>query len=461
MKSLLMTEVAQGSGGRLLRGRGDAKALRIHTDTRSLRPGDCFVALKGDRFNAHDFLADVPATGAVGAMISETISQSFPEEFALVQVPDTLKALQDLSLWYRRQLPIRIVGVTGSSGKTSTKEMIAAVLRQKFRTPATQGNLNNHIGVPLTLLGFDTDDERGVVEMGMNHPGEIAPLARLAEPEVGVITNIGVTHIEFFGEQRGIAQEKSELIAALPETGLAVLNADDKWTATIRARTRARVVTAGFSESADWRARNCSITAEGIRFVLSHGKEEIALVLPYFSRPMVTNALMAAAAGHFYGLTFPEIVEGLKAVKLPGNRMQMIQRYEGWIMNDAYNANPDSMKAALHALHEFPAPGRRIAVMGSMGELGSHAPQLHLEVGAEAASIGFDWIIGVGPHAEDYRKGVESARPSQSIMTFAETAAAGEFLKKELKSDDSILLKGSRFMKLEAIIPQIQPGEAR
>src|SRR3984957_13593045 len=233
MRRCTLEEVARFSGGRLIQGDPALAVDRLHTDTRTLGAGDCFVALRGDRFDGHTFVRDVRERGAVAAVVSNRLLPDVPADLGLVEVPDTLEALQRFATTYRQLLSVRTIGVTGSSGKTSTKEFIAAVLRTRFKTKATEGNLNNHIGVPLTLIKLDEDDVYGVVEMGMNHPGEIAPLVKMTAPEIGVISSIGPAHIEFFANQAGIAAEKAELIAALPEGGIAVLNSADEWSRRI------------------------------------------------------------------------------------------------------------------------------------------------------------------------------------------------------------------------------------
>src|SRR5271154_394235 len=266
MRRCTLEDVARLSGGRLVKGDPALAVDRLHTDTRTLAAGDCFVALHGDRFDGHEFVHEVKDHGAVAALVSNHLIPDLPEGLGLVEVPNTLEALQRFAATYRGLLSVRTIGVTGSSGKTSTKEMIAAVLRTRFKTKATRGNLNNHIGVPLTLIDLDEDDEYGVVEMGMNHPGEIAPLVQMATPTIGVISSIGPAHIEFFADQTGIANEKADLIAALPPEGLAVLNSDDEWSRRIADRTHARITWVGNGPRSTWRAENVQVEADALSF---------------------------------------------------------------------------------------------------------------------------------------------------------------------------------------------------
>jgi UDP-N-acetylmuramoyl-tripeptide--D-alanyl-D-alanine ligase len=452
MRRCTLEEVARFSGGRLLRGDPHLGVDRLHTDSRSLAAGDCFVALQGDRFDGHSFLPHVRDRGAVAALVARA-PVDMPENLALVEVADTLQGLQQFAATYRSLLDVRVVGITGSSGKTSTKELIASVLRTRFKTKATEGNLNNHIGVPLTLMRIDPGDEYAVVEMGMNHPGEIAPLARMAAPQIGVISSIGPAHIEFFPDQAGIAAEKAELIAALPANGLAVLNAADEWSRRIADRTRARIVWVGNGPDSIWHAENIEVAPASLNFVLRRGSETATVRLPVINRVMISNALLAAAVGHGAGLGLDEIARGLEAVTLPGARMQIVRAHGASIINDAYNANPDSMKAALLALQEFPGAVRRLAVLGSMGELGAQAAALHREVGIFAARQGLACLVAVGPQAEAYAEGaLAGGLAHDRIIAAADVGEATAALRPLLREGDAVLVKGSHFMGLERLV---------
>jgi len=462
MRSCTLEEVALMSGGQVIKGDPALVVNRLHTDTRTLLSGDCFVALQGDRFDGHAFVRDVKSRGAVAALISHRVMPDLPDDLGLIAVPDTLEALQRFAATYRKLLPVRTIGVTGSSGKTSTKEMIASILRTRFLTKATEGNLNNHIGVPLTLIKLEEDDQYGVVEMGMNHPGEIAPLAKMTAPEIGVISSIGPAHIEFFENQAALAEEKSELLVVLPPTGLAVLNSDDEWTRYISHRTKARVVWVGNGPQSTWRAEEVQITSEGLSFKIVHGNESVPVRLPVFNRVMIGNALLASAVGKACGLSLAEIAQGLEAVKLPGARMQVVQARGAWIINDAYNANPDSMKAALVTLKEFPGAQRRLAVLGSMGELGRHAVEQHRTVGQFAAQQGVEFLLAVGPNADAYCAGAIAEgldHNKVAVALDAEEATAG--LLARMHEGDAVLVKGSHFMGLEKLVAAVAGKEAR
>jgi UDP-N-acetylmuramoyl-tripeptide--D-alanyl-D-alanine ligase len=454
MRRCTLEEVARLSGGRVIKGDPALPVDRLHSDTRTLAAGDCFVALRGDRFDGHTFVPQVKNHGAVAALVSNPmVASDLPEGLGLVEVPNTLDALQRFAANYRQLLSVRTIGVTGSSGKTSTKELIASVLRTRFQTKATEGNLNNHIGVPLTLIRLEVGDEYGVVEMGMNHPGELAPLVRMTAPEIGVISSIGPAHIEFFVDQAAIAAEKAELIAGLPAEGLAVLNSDDEWSRGIAHRTRARVVWTGSHTESTWRAENIQIAPESLSFLLRHNGSSATVRLPVVNRVMIANALLAAAVGRECGLTMDEIARGLEAVQLPGARMQVVKAHGAWIINDAYNANPDSMRAALTALSEFPGATRRLAVLGAMGELGQHATELHRGMGEFAARQNLAFLIAVGPHAEAYAKGAMAAGLGHNqIIAALDAEEAAIALKPMWREGDVVLVKGSHFMGLERLV---------
>ena len=460
MRRCTLAEVAQFSGGRLIQGDPGLAVDRLHTDTRTLAAGDCFVALHGDRFDGHAFVPEVQRHGAVAALVSRRTSSDLPENLGLVEVPDTLEALQRFAAAYRSLLSVRTIGVTGSSGKTSTKELIAAVLRTRFKTKATEGNLNNHIGVPLTLIALDEDDEYAVVEMGMNHPGEIAPLAAMTAPAIGVISSIGPAHIEFFSSQAAIAEEKSALLAALSADGVAVLNGDDEWSRRIASRTIARIVWVGHADDSSFRADDLQIRPEGLVFTLRHGAGSVPVKMPYYNRVMAANALLAAAVGSECGLGLEEIAAGLQSVQLPGARMQLVKARGASIINDSYNANPSSMRAALIALQEFPGTGRRLAVLGSMGELGQHAAELHRGIGEFAVQQKVDGIVAVGPYAESYRAGaLDAGMNLEAIAVAVDAVEALEILSAQLAGEDIVLVKGSRFMGLEKLVAALAGKE--
>lgn len=449
MRALSLEQLAAWSGGLLVGGAvgvSGAVVTRVSTDSRGDLTGALFVPLVGERHDGHDFLPQAFACGAVAALTSRSADESAQGPFIVVN--DTLVALQQLAAGYRQSLgPFTAVAVTGSNGKTSTKDFLAAVLGQKFRVHATLGNLNNHIGVPLTLLGVEPEHTAGVFEMGMNHFGEIAPLAAMVRPEVGVITNIGTAHIEFLGSRDGIAEEKGRLVEAVASTGVVVLNADDDMTPGLAARAAAPVVTAGLT-GGEVRAER----VEGASFdLVVPGQARVRVHLPVPGRHMIGNALLAAAVGWKLGVSSEEIKAGLESAVLQGGRLQFREAEGLRFLDDSYNANPDSMAAALGTLRDQPVAGRRLAVLGRMGELGPHAGAGHRAVGIAAAEAAVDFLLTVGDN-DDARLIYESfgdATRSQLCATHAEAAA---WLRTHAAATDLILLKGSRSASMEKVM---------
>ncbi|MBI5397642.1 MAG: UDP-N-acetylmuramoyl-tripeptide--D-alanyl-D-alanine ligase [Verrucomicrobia bacterium] len=433
----------------------DAIYTGVSSDTRQLRPGEIFVALRGERFDGHDYLEEAAQRGAVAAIVSDRRRLPASLALPLIEVDDTLQALQRLAATYRQRMPVRTLAVTGSNGKTSTKDMIATLLAERFTTIKTEGNLNNHIGVPLSLLRIQPMHEVGVFEMGMNHPGELAPLAAMVAAEIGVITNVGPAHLEGMGDEDAVAREKAAVIDNLPAHGAAVLNADNRWTPFLRGRTRARVVTAGLAPDADVRAENIQRWEGGVAFelVLPAVAARVPVKLAAIGDHWISNALLAAAAARVLGLTPDEIAAGFAKVALPAMRMQ-VTAVNGvrWI-NDAYNANPDSMRAALRALAAWPCAGRRVAVLGDMLELGAQAEPLHRQIGVEAAAADLALLVTVGPLARFIAAAARArGMAAGAVVECEDVAGAAAALGDRLKAGDCVLLKASRGMKLEPLI---------
>jgi UDP-N-acetylmuramoyl-tripeptide--D-alanyl-D-alanine ligase len=454
MEALRLGQIADWCGGKLVRGEPRAMALRVCTDSRAAQVGDCFVALKGERHDAHDFLPDVARAGAVAAIVQRGVVAA-SGNMAFIEVDDTLAALQRFAGKYRDRLKLKVVAITGSNGKTTTKDLCASVLARKFSVAKTTGNFNNHIGLPLSLLGANAANQFGVFELGMNHAGEIAALAALAKPDVAVITNIGRAHIEFLGSREAIAREKGALVEALGKKGVAVLNADDKWSAGIILRCKGRVVTTGFNRNADVCARDVEVNVT-TQFTLCFrdSREDARVKLPMLGLHQIYNALQAAAVGRICKMKTENIVAGLEQFKAPDMRMQLEQIGGVRVFNDAYNANPDSMEAALAAFRHVRSTGRKIVVLGDMLELGEHTQAAHEEVGKLLAEEGgVKVVVTVGAFARligktAIRNGLEEAL----VVAFDNAADAAKFLKMEARAGDCILLKGSRRVGLERIV---------
>ena len=455
MDAISLKQVATWAGGELRNSDGAISTSRVCTDSRALQAGDLFVALEGENFDGHDFVAQAATIQAAGAMVHREVP-GVRSTFPLVLVPDTLRGLQDLSGAYRRSLDVRVVAITGSNGKTSTKDLTAAVLKQRFRTNKTAGNLNNHIGVPLTLLSLSREDQAAVVEIGMNHPGEIAPLAALARPSAAIITNIGVAHIEYMGSREAIAQEKGTLAEAIEPSGTVILNADDDMTPGIARRCRAKVVTAGIG-AGDVHASDVRALPFGMEFTIHAFGEKQAAAISVPGEHMVRNALLAVAAGLTFDLSLSECIAGLAALELSKGRLQRKEIGGLVLLDDTYNANPDSMVAGLSTLVGLPSAGRRIAVLGRMGELGAESEGGHRRVGIAAGASGLDCLIAVG---DEPRWIAEAARAAgvKQVLHVADTEQAVTALRTVAQPGDVILVKGSRSAKMERVITALETG---
>lgn len=440
------------SGSTLVAGDPDAKALRICKDTREIRQGDLYVALRGGNYDGNNFIAEAASKGAVAALCDEEPPLGLPASFGILFTPDGLSGLTLLASAWRSLLTLKPVVVTGSSGKTSVKDMTAAVLGTKFRVSATMGNLNNQIGLPLSILNTVREDQAAVWEIGMNHRGEIAPLAGLARPEIAIITGIGTAHIEFLGSREEIAKEKGDLFERLPSSGFGIIPADDDFASELIGRTSARVVTVGIGQG-DLRAVDMKADLEGSSFVIEGEFGSAAARIPVPGRHMVGNALLAVAAGVLSGIPLGDCVEGLKNTELTGGRLTRLERKGATIFDDTYNANPDSMIAALETLASLQISGRKTAVLGRMGELGAHATAGYERVGRKAAES-VDTLICVGEETSPMA-GAAIAAGHPATHSVADNAAAAEFLSLSMNAGDLILLKGSRSARMEQILQHL------
>ena len=450
MEPLSLSQVAKFSGGSLTAGNPDATISRISTDSRTLQPGDLFVPLRGENFDGHKFVQQAVERGAAGAMVEQNWKGETPAGFALIRVPDTLAGYQTLAANYRQSLALKVIAITGSNGKTSTKDFVAATLARKFRVTKTEGNFNNHVGLPQTMLAANREDEIGVWEIGMNHPGEIAALAKLAAPDIAIITNVGLAHIEFMGSRAAIAAEKGALAEAVGPGGTVILNADDAFSEGIAARTRGRIVLAGI-EKGSVRATDVSQSPTGSEFTILEEAHRCRAQLPVPGVHMVQNAMLAVAAGRMFGLSLEDCAAGLASAPLTKARLQIREINGIQFIDDSYNANPDSMKAALRTLIELDADGRRIAVLGEMGELGEESERGHREVGEAAAALGVDELIAVGPSGAPIARAARTAGLEKSIAVDSPQAAA-ELLGDNAAPGDLILVKGSRSARMERVL---------
>jgi len=457
VKPVDLATIARWSGGSLLRGVPSAKVASISTDTRKPVPGSLFVALSGESFDAHDFLEAAGESGVAAMLVSRLTKYTEDCEAAIIHVGDTLTALQELARNYRQSLSdLRVVGVTGSNGKTSTKDFIREVLGGSEQVSATLGNFNNHIGLPLTILSTGPDQKRAVWEMGMSNPGEIERLAEIAAADVAVITHIGTAHIEFMKTREAIALEKGMLVEAIDGDGVVILNANDDCSQGLAERSRGRVVRAGI-ESGEVRAEGLVSSAEGTDFDLVTNDGKASVRLPVAGRHMVGNAILAAAVGLEFGCSLKDIAARLSGAILTGGRLQRREVAGLNFLDDSYNANPDSMRAALRTLIDIATTGRRIAVLGRMAELGDCEESEHLQLGATVAGLAIDVLIGVGDAGQWIVDGARrEGREALVIEHFEDQKGAAEYIKAEAATDDLILVKGSRSASMEAVIRELK-----
>ncbi|MDJ0849367.1 MAG: UDP-N-acetylmuramoyl-tripeptide--D-alanyl-D-alanine ligase [Myxococcota bacterium] len=444
----------------LVQGAGDTRFDGVSIDTRTVSEGDLFVAIVGPNHDAHHFLADAVERGARGLLVqADRKIPHVPAKPAVLAAPDTTLALGALAHGHRTGFEGPVVGITGSNGKTTTKEMCASILEVGAPTLRTRGNLNNNFGLPLTLLCREPEHRRAVVELGMNHPGEIAPLAAIAQPTVGVVTNIGTAHIEFLGSREGIAQEKGALLEALAPEGVAVVNAEDDFADALAARTRARVVR--FGGSGDVRAEGAQARDDGTwSFRLSAPEGDVDVRVAGLGGTTVINALAAAAAALAAGAGLDEVAEGLAGYGGVGGRLER-KELPGRIVviDDSYNANPQSMAEALQTLAG--CGGRRIAVLGDMGELGETTDRAHDDAGRLAARLGIDFLVAVGERADRVAAGARDGGLADSrIRTAADSDEGAAAVREILEPGTTVLLKGSRAMKMERVARHLE-AEAR
>jgi UDP-N-acetylmuramoyl-tripeptide--D-alanyl-D-alanine ligase len=449
MKPISLAQLTQFAQGRLLQGDGSQFVTAVSTDSRSVAPGEVFVALVGENFDAHNFLPQVAAAGAAAVVVSREDASFSQLPCAVIWVEDTLLGLQNMARGYRQWHQPLVIGITGSNGKTSTKDLTCAVMAVAHQVCATVGNLNNHIGCPLSVLRLKDGDTCGVFEMGMNHPGEIAPLADIAAPDIAIITNVGVAHIENMGSQEAIALEKGMLAEAVHAQGVVVLNANDAYSPGIAARCKAQVITAGI-DAGDVVASDLRATAEGTHFTLAFpDSTTVATFLPIPGKHMVGNAALAAAAAWHSGIKPEAIGLALSSGRITHGRLEPKQWRGVSILDDSYNANPDSMKAGLLTLAGLECKGRRVAVLGRMGELGDHAAAGHTGVGQYAAELGVDAVFTVGDNESRLIHDAATVSTRQHFLTHDDCAA---HLRTWLQEGDLLLLKGSRSAKMEAVL---------
>lgn len=455
MAVLEVKELVTATKGTLIAGEPSRGVGSFSTDTRTLKPGDLFIALKGKTFDGHAFLSEAVVRGAAGCVVSSAPEISLPPGFVVIQVEETQWALgQTANLW-RRLYPVRIVAITGSNGKTTTKEMTGSILRQRYPVLVSAGNLNNLVGVPLTLFQLHEEHRVAVLELGMNARGEIHRLTEMAEPDVGVITNVGEAHLEFLGSVEDVAEAKGELLPFLTGDRVAVLNLDDPHLKALVPRVRGRLLTFGLDARADIRGERIRARSDGqTHFTLCVGKARRPVHLNLPGRVNVSNAVAAAAVGSALGCDLDVIARGLERTPAVPMRMQRILHASGAVViNDAYNANPTSMTAAIETFFRMVKGGEAIVVLGDMLELGSASEDAHRRVGALVAQARPGLLITLGERARAIGEGAaRSGFDIARIHSCLDHGEAQDVLRAHLTRAPWILLKASRGMRLEKIL---------
>ncbi len=464
---LCIADIVRWSGGTLVAGDAQRECRGVSIDSRRVEPGSLFIAIRGPNHDAHAFLSDA-ANASAACLLVETdaaISDAVRTRCAIVAVRDTTRALGLLAAGHRATFTGPVVAITGSNGKTTTKEMCAAILSVRAPCLKTEGNLNNHYGLPLTLLRRDESQRAAVVEIGMNHAGETAPLAAIARPTVGVITNVGTAHIENLGSQDAIAREKGALFEALGEDAVAVANFDDPRVVAQLARTKARVLTFGREAGADVRAEHVVALGErGCTFEVIAPAGRAAVRVAGIGQILVLNALAAASAALAAGATLDDVGAGLEDYRPLGGRLEPVALPRNVILlNDTYNANPQSMEVALRSLAELKGSSRGLAVLGDMGELGDTARDAHREAGRRAAELGIEFVFALGQHAGDVVAGaIAGGLPSERAIAGIDHDDLAGRVRAVLRGSDWVLVKGSRSMKMERVVQALsQNGSAR
>ncbi len=459
MVNLRLNDIADKTNGSILQGSESLSFQRFSIDSRTTQTGDLFFALSAER-NGHDFVPSAVKRGASGAVISYPLTLA-DKNIALIQVPDTLKALQDLARKVLQEYSVKIIGITGSIGKTTTKEFTSCLLSQKLNVLKSEGNYNNHLGVPLSLLKLEDDHEVAVLEMAMSSPGEILSLTRIAPPDIAVITNINPVHLQFFKSVDEIATAKKEILDGTKKDGTAVLNGDDILVRKISKDWKGKRLVFGLSEECDVRAQNIRKNGwEGIVFELIYGKMKEQIRLPFFYKSALYNFLAAAATGCALSLPLDSMLTGAKDLKpLPMRGAHHLLRKNIHLIDDSYNSNPAALESALEGLSELPAK-RKIAVLGDMLELGERESEYHIQAGKQVVRWNWDILVAVGPLSSHIKEGAVSAgMKKEQVYHFEDSGTAAQEIQSLIQEDDLILVKGSRGIGMEKVVEQLRSKE--
>ena len=451
MEHVFVRDLVEATGGKLLCGDPETSVARIKLDSRQVESGDLFVPIIGERVDGHKFIPQVLDLGAAAVLTSE--HDEVPEECskgAWIRVEDTKAALQDIGCYLRARLSLPLVGVTGSVGKTTTREMIAAALSAKYRVYKTPGNSNSQVGVPITISEISEQDEIGVIELGMSEPGELTVIAKIAKIDMAVITNIGITHIEQLGSRENIYKEKMTIQDGLREDGVLILNGDDDMLCRTKGKSGVKTVYYGIGSNCDFRAENINLNDGPAKFTAVHGEDRQEVVLGVMGMHNVMNALAAIAVCHENGMTMAEAAEGLKTFHGFKGRQQIHAGARYTILDDSYNASPASMKASLDVFKTLKPDSRHVAVLADMKELGDKVMEYHHEVGVHTAGTGVNFVITLGEACHALAEGVRSVSDIP-VVEFTDKEEMVSYLEANLADGDCVLFKGSNSMGLSAV----------
>lgn len=461
---LTASDIAAACEGRLARGHAHAEIAGFSIDTRTLARGDLFFAIRGERFDGHQFIAPALARGAAGAVVSQASAWPADAGGIAILVDDTTLALQRLATWIRRRSGTRVIAVTGSAGKTTTKEIAAEFLGSRFRVFRNKGNLNNHIGLPLSLLELRHSPDVAVVELGMNHPGEIRTLVNIAEPDMRVWTNVGDAHLGFFGSPDAIADAKAEILEHATAATVLVANADDDRVSSRATGFVGRVVTFGIQRDADVKAESVEeLGVHGTRARVRTAAGEREMSIPLLGRGNLANVLAATAVALTLGVPFDDIVARAATLKPAHHRGEVLRLANGiTLVDDSYNSSPAALCRALETIANSSGFSRKGAVLGEMLELGDHAARLHTACGAEAARAGLAWLIAVGgePAVRMAAAAREAGMPADSVVHAPTSAAAADVALAHVRAGDLVLVKGSRGIGTDRVVERLKEAAA-
>lgn len=458
MRTLTLGEVARACGGQLHHADEHQTVTGVSTDSRKTQVGELFLALKGDRFDAHQFMSSDMVSQITGAILTQSMLPQGLPTFPMIDVPDVRKAMGRLAHWYRMQFDLPVIGITGSNGKTSTKALLKSALARGQSVLTSPASFNNDVGVPLTLLEMSDEHQAAILEIGTNHPGEIAHLTQMVKPSIGIITSVGGSHIGHFGTIEAVVQEKGSLAEALPEDGVLFLNSDSSWCTSLAERTCAKVISVGFHEGSDWLLSECRISQSQTTCHIYHKEQRINtnFEIPVSGEHQAVNAGLAFAAAFELGVHPDQIKEGLANAEMPGMRMEVVETPVATLWNDAYNANEDSILASMETFSSVvKQEGRSIVVLGQLNELGDHAKAVYERLARKAVVLGFDLLVGIGEGTDDWISMAQS-QGHPKCLHFDSIEEAFLKLQQQILESDHILFKASRGAKLERLVERLK-----